>query len=222
MNENWTDRLSEYLDGELDQAEIEALESRLADDAGLRATLDELRTVKSAAARQVDTSPPTDLWPEISHRMAADETFTHRRRTIIVTIPQFAAAAGVMLLLGVGLARMGNEPGPGAVDNGAIAGVESFSDARFAGSGVADDPAGYSLFVEDLERRLEAGQGTLAAETVRVLEQSLARIDQAIRQARTALEADPNNAYLNQHLASARARKLRLLENATVLVASST
>ncbi len=218
MNENWTDRLSEYLDGDLGQAENEALESRLADDAGLRATLDELRAVKSAAARQVDMSPPADLWPEIRHRIAAEATVTHRRRTIIVTIPQFAAAAGVMLLLGVGLARMGNEAGSEAIDTRAIAGMESSSDARFAGN----DPAPYSLFVEDLERRLEAGQGVLAAETVRVLEQSLARIDQAIQQARTALETDPNNAYLNQHLASARARKLRLLENATALVASST
>lgn len=222
MNENWTDRLSEYLDGELDPAGNEALESRLADDAELRATLDELRAVKSVAAGQVDTSPAADLWPGISHRIATDVTVTHRRRTIIVTIPQFAAAAGVMLLLGVGLARMGSNAGPGAADNDAISGVESSSTAWFASGGVAGNPSGYSLFVEDLEGRLKAGHGVLADETIRVLEQSLARIDQAIRQARNALEADPNNAYLNQHLASARARKLRLLETATALVASST
>ena len=222
MNKNWKTRLSEYLDGELGQAENKALESRLADDAELRATLDELRVVKSVAAEQIDTSPAADLWPGISHRITAEATVMHRRRTIMVTIPQFAAAAGVMLLLGIGLARMGAEAGPGAVDSGAIAGMESSSDARFASDGVAGDPAGYSLFVEDLEGRLEAGQGVLADETIRVLEQSLDKIDQAIGQAKTALEADPNSAYLNQHLASARARKLRLLENATALVASST
>lgn len=221
MNENWTDQLSEYLDGELDSTACIALESQLANDAELRATLDELRAVKSAAIGQIETSPAADLWPDIHDRISA-EPATHRRRTIMVTIPQFAAAAGVMLLLGVGLARMGLDTNPGAVDTGRLADVASSTDTRFASSGVASDPESYSLFVEDLESRLEAGQGVLANETLRVLEQSLFKIDQAITQAKTALEADPNNAYLNQHLASARARKLRLLENATALVASST
>jgi len=76
--------------------------------------------------------------------------------------------------------------------------------------------------VEDLEGRIEAGRGVLDDQTVRVLEQSLSKIDLAIDQARAALQADPNNAYLNQHLASSRARKLRLLEDATALVASRT
>ena len=221
MNRNWTDRLSEYLDGELDPAACIALESQLANNAELRATLDELRTVKLAATRQSETSPTTDLWQGIHRRITAEPT-THRRRTIMVTIPQFAAAAGVMLLLGVGLARMGFDTSPRTVDNGAIAGTASPTDTRFVSDGVARDPTSYSLFIEDLEGRLEAGQGVLADETLQVLEQSLARIDQAISQATTALEADPYNTYLNQHLASARTRKLRLLENATALIASST
>jgi hypothetical protein len=221
MNENWTDRLSEYLDGELDSTARKALESQLANDAALRATLDELRAVTSAATRQIETSPTADLWPDIHDRISA-EPATHRRRTIMVTIPQFAAAAGVMLLLGVGLARMGLDARPEPASSGAIAELESSADASFVSNPVTSDPAGYRLFVEDLEGRLEAGQGVLADETLRVLEQSLAKIDQAITQAKAALEADPNNTYLNQHLASARARKLRLLENATALVASST
>ncbi len=221
MNQNWTDRLSEYLDGELDSTACKALESQLANDAELRATLDELRAVTSAAARQIETSPTADLWPDIHDRISA-EPATHRRRTIMVTIPQFAAAAGVMLLLGVGLARMGLDTRPEPASSGVIAELESSTDASFVSNPVTSDPAGYRLFVEDLEGRLEAGQGVLADETLRVLEQSLAKIDQAITQAKAALEADPNNTYLNQHLASARARKLRLLENATALVASST
>lgn len=221
MNENWTDQLSEYLDGELGRAASAALESQLANDAELRATLDDLRAVKSAAARQTELSPSADLWQGVRQRIVA-EPVTHRRRTILFTIPQFAAAAGVMLFLGVGLARMGTEARPGAMDEEAIAGLESSTDASFVSDGLAVDPAGYSLFIEDLEGRIEAGRGVLDDETVRVLEQSLAKIDQAIRQAENALKVDPNSAYLNQHLANARARKLRLLENATALVASST
>ncbi len=221
MNKNWTDRLSEYLDGELGRAASAALESQLANDAELRATLADLRAVKSAATRQTEMSPTNDLWQGIRHRIT-EEPFTHRRRAIMVTIPQFAAAAGVMLLLGVGLARLGFDAGPGAVSDGGVTRTEASTGASFVSTAVTGDPVRYSLFVEDLEGRLEAGRDVLDDKTVRVLEQSLAKIDQAIRQAIVALEADPNSAYLNRHLASARARKLKLLENATALVASST
>ncbi|MFQ5529756.1 MAG: anti-sigma factor family protein [Gemmatimonadota bacterium] len=214
MNTNWTDRLSEYIDGELGRGASEALEARLAEDAELRATLNELRAVKSAAADGVDAAPASDLWPGVRDRIAVSPARTSRR-IITVTIPQFAAAAGVMLLLGVGLARMGADARPGAASGDAVAGVETVPAVRFV-------PASYTLFVEDLEDRIEAGKGLLDGKTIRVLEQSLAKMDQAINQAQAALEADPNNTYLNQHLASARARKLRLLENATALVASST
>ena len=47
-----------------------------------------------------------------------------------------------------------------------------------------------------------------------VLERNLRIIDEAIREARTALDADPANALLNAHLASARQRKLNLLRRA--------
>ncbi len=218
MNENWTDRLSEYLDGELGRGAIEALEARLAEDAGLRETLDELRAVKTAAANCADAAPATDLWPEIRDRIQAAPEASPRR-IITVTIPQFAAAAGIMMLLGVGLARMGGDAIPGSIGTDPVAGVESQLQPGFAS---ADDPVGYSLAVEDLEARIKAGRGLLDAETIRVLEHSLATIDQAINQAQAALELDPNSTYLNQHLASARARKLRLLENATALVAAST
>ncbi len=89
---------------------------------------------------------------------------------------------------------------------------------------VAENTTGprYAQFVADLEGRLGAGRDVLDPGTVQVIEQSLATIDSAIVQARTALEADPNNVYLNQHLASARAKKLRLLEDATSLIAART
>ncbi len=220
MNTNWTDRLSEYLDGELGRAASAALESQLANDSELSARLEELRAVKTEAANQAKVSPTSDLWQGIRHRIKAEPS-THHRRTIMFSVPQFAAAAGAMLLLGVGLARMGADTRPGTSSNQPMAAMEASSDTRFASDG-AGYPTGYSLFVEDLEDRIESGRGVLGEETLRVLEQSLAKIDQAIDQAQSALEVDPNNAYLNQHLASARARKLRILENATALVASST
>ncbi|MGH9175199.1 MAG: hypothetical protein ACRD1H_12620, partial [Vicinamibacterales bacterium] len=53
--------------------------------------------------------------------------------------------------------------------------------------------------------------------TVVVIERNLAVIDEAIRQARAALDADPANTFLNSHLADARRRKLDLLRRAMTL-----
>ena len=50
-----------------------------------------------------------------------------------------------------------------------------------------------------------------------VLERNLQVIDDAIREARAALENDPANALLNAHLASARQRKLNLLRRAALI-----
>ncbi|HEY7058332.1 MAG TPA: hypothetical protein VH458_17495, partial [Vicinamibacterales bacterium] len=58
----------------------------------------------------------------------------------------------------------------------------------------------------------------LDPETVRILEANLQAIDQAIDQSRRALEADPANIYLYNHLAEARQRKLALLRRASALV----
>jgi len=79
----------------------------------------------------------------------------------------------------------------------------------------------YEGAVEDLEKTLDQGREQLDPETVRVLEQNLETIDQAIDQCRRALEADPANTYLNNHLAAARQRKLALLRRATALTIGS-
>ena len=65
---------------------------------------------------------------------------------------------------------------------------------------------------------LAGGRGQLDTSTVRVIEQNLAAIDQAIAQAQRALQADPANLYLNTHLAETMRRKLDLLRHAATLV----
>ncbi len=232
MSVNWTDRLSEYLDGELSDDEAGALEARLAEDADLRALLDELRAVKKTASSRPDFYAPAELWDGVRARLetrvsGAGETSratrnarSGLRRKIMFTLPQLAAAAGIVLLLGISLGRLTD-----TVDvPRAVQAPTTVADAQMANE--TADPAaqqpGYAVFVRDLEARLDAGRDVLEPGTARVLEESLAKIDSAIVRARTALEDDPNNAYLNQHLASARARKLRLLEDATTLIASQT
>jgi hypothetical protein len=78
----------------------------------------------------------------------------------------------------------------------------------------------YASAVDDLERILAEGRGRLDSTTVRVLEQNLALIDQAIAQAQRAVAADSANAYLNTHLAETMRRKIDLLRQAAALVSA--
>jgi hypothetical protein len=80
--------------------------------------------------------------------------------------------------------------------------------------------AQYDAAVADLEKILLDDRDRLDPRTVMVIERNLQTIDDAIRQAREALDRDPANTYLNSHLADARRRKLELLRHATALAST--
>jgi predicted anti-sigma-YlaC factor YlaD len=216
MNDQWTDRLSEYLDGELTASERTALEAHLMACAGCRTTLEQLRRVVARAQALDDRPPPADLWPAIAQRvgvvrLAARGRPAHRRLSF--TVPQLAAAAVALALLSGSaawlLVRRERVAPPTAKETGTapalLSAAASASDRR------------YATQVADIERALERGRGQLDTATVRIIEKNLGIIDRAIRDARSALAADPGNAYLNLHLAQEMRRKLELLRQAATL-----
>jgi hypothetical protein len=213
MHDAWNGRLSEYLDGELEAAEREALTAHLAECAECRADLDALRAVIARAGALPDTPPGTNLWAGIAARIDAPRaprtTFVTRR--FAFTVPQLVAA-GLALMLASGgmvwLARMGGS----RTDFPAVMG--DASPIRPANFG----DAAYDDAVADLQRMLAEGRGHLDQDTIRVLESNLRSIDEAVAQCREALAADPGNVYLNTYLARTRARKLELLRRATALM----
>jgi len=79
----------------------------------------------------------------------------------------------------------------------------------------------YDRAVNDLRESLNQGRNRLDPQTIKVLERNLAAIDQAIDQARRALEADPVNVSFTSYLASVKRRKLDLLRTARDLMQPS-
>lgn len=230
MKDPWTDRLSEYVDGDLPTAEREALEGHLSGCPECRLVVADLREVRRRAENLADRAPAKDLWPGIAARIqrraggpvpAEDGTvdLPARRlrrpaRRLSLTVPQLAAAGVATLLLGAGAVRLveradAGDPEPVLVEAPAAAGAAD--DVRLARS------ATYETAIRQLELQLDAGREQLDPATVRTIETSLATIDRAIAQARRALERDPANAYLNQHLSRALSRKVELLRQATAL-----
>jgi anti-sigma factor RsiW len=207
--DQWTDRLSEYLDDELDASERRELEAHLTACASCRTTLDELGGVVARAKTLTDRPPETDLWPGIEQRIAA----LGGSRRYAFSLPQLTAAGIALMVLSGGavwmLRQQAIEPAAPATQATVI------ENPTVVPINLADAP--YDQAVADLQRALEAGRSRLDPETIKVLEASLASIDQAIDQSQRALAADPANTYLYSHLAAARQRKLALLRRVSAL-----
>ena len=219
MNDQWMDRLSEYLDGDLTPAERTALEAHLAACGPCRGTLDELRRVVARARALDDRPPAADLWPGIAEHIGVVSLAARReRRRLSFTVPQLVAASIVLVLLTAGSARVlfRNRATPAVqgtisrmiVDVSPLDARTAASDARTAAS------------VAELEQTLARNRSQLDTATVRVIEKNLGIIDRAIRDAQSALAADPRNPYLNQHLAQETRRKLELLRQAATLASA--
>ncbi len=217
----FTERLSDYLDDEdvsaADRAEIEA---HLATCGACRTTLAELREVARRATILPNAQPAGDLWAGVAARIAATPRAVALKtvRRFSFTLPQLVAAGFALMVLSGGLVFMASYGGQRTDLPPMAAGEplppESERDpvrrANFA-------DAHYDQAIADLENELETGRNRLDAETIRILETNLRVIDQAIEQSRRALRADPENAYLNNHFAEARNRKLALLRRANAL-----
>ena len=80
--------------------------------------------------------------------------------------------------------------------------------------------AQFNAAVSDLERILRDDRDRLDPRTVLILERNLKAIDDAINEARMALDQDPANPFLNSHLADARRRKIDLLRHATSIAST--
>lgn len=206
----WTDRLSDYADGELSPAEQAEVDAHLAACGECRAIAGELRRVAAQARSLADAPPDRDLWQGIAARIgAASPGDRGASRRFSFTLPQLIAASLALMVLsggGVWLARLGGE----RTDFPAIT-----ADSRVMPASFADTH--YDDAIADLQQTLDAGRSKLDAQTVRVLEESLASIDRAIEQCRRALAEDPANAYLSDHLVAAKKKKLALLRRATAM-----
>jgi hypothetical protein len=227
----WTDRLSEYIDGTLTPAEQAACEAWLSQSAEGRLLLDELRMVVAQAKDMPDVAVPESVWEGIREqtlgrsvvvpigpRSTERPLSAARSRRWSFAPMQMAAAAGLFLAVGAGLGL-------------ALRPKVSPTDPTTIGTGIAVTPVHstitpradvtYDRAIADLQVILDHNRANLDTATVRVLESSLARIDRAIADAQTALAADPQSAYLNDHLSRIKRKKLDLLRQGTSLARAS-
>ena len=224
MNDQWTDRLSDYLDGEVSESERRLLEAHLAGCGACSATLTELRQVVARASALEDRPPATNLWPGIARRigLTTDDLALRRareRRRLSFTVPQLLAACISLVAVSGATVWLAVRENSGPVTPPAVR-------ARFMRAAVRWDrvEASGDSAVTELRQALTEGRrtGRLDAKTVATLERSLAVIDSAIVEARQALALDPNSAYLNHHLADTMRQKFDFLRQANRIAAART
>ena len=182
----------------------------------------------------VEARPSRDLWPQIAWRMessragsrdlpgvkhgkqgAVEEEVGRQpspsrlgRRFNLPTWQLLAASIALMVISGgsVWVALSGRM---GA--NGPLGPIPQ-TPASFAGW--EESYGGYDEAVADLESVLEKGREVLDPETVRVLEENLQTIDQAIQEAEDALTQDPASSVLQRFWADSLRKKMNLLRQA--------
>lgn len=219
VTDPWLDRLSEYIDDELDAPTRSALEAHLVTCAECRATRDELERVVARATQTANRLPTADLWSPIEVAIAAqrDRALPVGRRARVISFTPgrlVAAAAMVAIVAGSITWTIASRRAPVvAVDSRRFDSTQTPPDSPTTDA-TALAVASYRDAAADLERVLDAGRTALRPETMRVIEENLRAIDVAIAQADSALRRDPGSASLNQYLAATMQRKLKLLRRA--------
>jgi hypothetical protein len=243
MHDRYSELLSLYCDGDLTPGERADVDAHLESCAECRALLADIAAITRRAGALEPLEPPRDLWPGIAAAIAAggasaaapqrsstaasserDSAIlplrpTRVRRSFSFTVPQLAAAAVALIVMSSSAAFMldlrrggTGEDAPTAASydgNGALAGAQL----------VAHVELSYEATIAHLEHTLDAARDVLDAETVAVIEQSLATIDAAIAEARAAIDADPANTHLVRHLDQTMRRKVDLLRDASRVAA---
>ena len=222
------ERLDEWATGDLPASERAEVDLHLAGCAECRAEAEALRTLLAEVdALPAEILPERDLWAGIASRLEPrGEPVTEvvpvaRRRTFA---PRWAMQAAARIALMVGTSVITRQI------------VMSPADSPQSGKEIYPEPGGtgqkpqtvlaaweeggqpqYETAIAELETVLERNRGRLAPETVRTIEQNLAIIDEAIRQAREALRRDPNSPEVAEMLSEAYDQKLNVLQQAVAL-----
>jgi hypothetical protein len=175
--------------------------------------------------------PSRDLWPAVATRIGSTSRESSHPGTPLTTtggfrftLSQLALAASLLIAVSSGLTWLATrQPASAPASTEAVIQAYGVPEEETAGQIVPANfaDAQFNAAVSDLEQILRDERDRLDPRTVLIIERNLQAIDDAISEARMALNNDPANPYLNSHLADARRRKLDLLRTATSLASSS-
>jgi hypothetical protein len=226
MHSHWTDRLSEYRDGSLDDEERSALEAHLSVCQECATALAEIDEVIRRARALGDVPPARDLWPDIEAALSGhpvergggviplptqDPQVDARPAGVYLSRRQLAAAATIVALVSAA-ATWALAPRPGTRSAQVPLPRQGVVMPASQGEG---PPTALADELSHLEAALAVAQQRLDPSTVRILQKNLDVIDRAIQDSQRALATDPADPFLREHLQAVYEQKADYLREAT-------
>ncbi|MEJ2084606.1 MAG: zf-HC2 domain-containing protein [Acidobacteriota bacterium] len=208
--------LDEYIAETLSSDQVQTLEQHLEACKDCSSSLDELRSLLSAAAklpRQI--TPEHDLWPGISRRIESSGVTRprhHWRQTRTIQWLPLAAVLG-LLVIGLWFSSSLTERRSSDRDFASKTRLESSQVPITALVDQARSEDGTMQARIDLIGAVEQRRDVLDEETLRVIEANRLLLEQAIGEIRGALGDQPENRRLKLALAARYQQEIRFLQH---------
>ncbi len=208
---HWSDRLSEYLDGDLSPAEWNGCTAHLETCPSCRDTLGALAEVRNAVAGLPGLAPPESVWPGIAERLGATPLTLARTdgRRVTLSLRSLAAAAVLVAVASGSLVWFVLRPtSPGA--------SPPTDEAPTPVLALTALDASMDPIIDDLEQLLRERTTSLDPVVLQAIETDLRAIDQSLANIRSALAEDPTNGPLSRQLARTLRAKVDRLRDAAL------
>jgi anti-sigma factor RsiW len=201
--------LGDAVDGTLDADRQAQIDAHCRGCLACRELLADLKDIRATAATLDRLTPSPDVWRAIAAKVERPNVFRSR---LAVAWPQLAAAAALVIVLGAAAWLATGPYWRGRTDSAA-------SDlVRNAASELQLAEQHYTNAIATLEKLTVNRDSTLDPSVAAEIAQSLASIDRAIDDSRTALKSDPNSFVAQTSLLEALRMKVALLQETVSLM----
>jgi anti-sigma factor RsiW len=214
--------VDDLVDGRLDQAERDQLESHLAGCESCRRLADDVREISRAARVLPARAARPELWARIAHELAAHAPAGPRALWTGTRVALAMAAVMVLsVVTSVVVLRGPRLPPPSAAPaQSAATAVHPSAPATVKDVDehlrIAD--ANYQQAITGLEQIVATEQAALDPAVAATLQKNLGIIDEAIRESRAAISSQPTSQFAQTSLFDALRQKVALLEDTIALI----
>lgn len=217
MSDLWSERLSEYLDGDLSESEVREISLHLRDCPPCAHEIEGLRRVRARLAELPLSEPSERVWRSIRGGLEGGRVAPARRWgwPLAWASAAVAVSAGVVVLWAPWRGqRLGSDP---SVPHEALSGGRSIAAPvpgveSLPGAATHDGARAYGEAA--VAWRAALSKERLGAEMGGLLGRNLGSYDRAIEETREAIERDPGDPLLRTHLARMLRSQVRFLKHA--------
>ena len=199
--------LGDAVDGTLDEDRQAQITAHVAGCAACRDLLNDLTSIRVAAANLERRIPPPEVWRSIAERVERSSPRSQRTQFV-----RFAAAAVLVMMLGAGAWFGISREWRGANGGASSALVQS------AASELQLAEQHYQNAITALEQLTDDKNNALDPSVAADIARSLSSIDRAIDDSRAALKSEPNSFVAQTSLLEALRMKVALLQETVSLM----